>query len=402
MILLVLGMIICYAQRGAMSLAVPLVMKELGWSPTTVGIILSAFFWSYAFLQVPAGWLVDRIGPRGAYALGFLLATLAFGLTGFFMALIPLIVLRLMLGAGQSVIFPASARSVADCFHDRERGAVNAAYLTGVRVGQALIGYVAVALIVAYGWRGFFLLCGSVPLLWVFPWNRFWGPLGASRFSQGAHESISPRRVSFLESLALLKQKTVLGIFLGFFAYDYAWYVYVSWLPGYLVMERQFSVREMGIYSSVPYIAMLFVILLAGVLSDRLIAHGWNEVHVRKGFIVTGLAIGCLIVLAGMTEDKITALALLIVSLCGLGLATPNTWALTQAVCGRRIVGTVSGIQNFGGNLGGILAPLVTGLIAHRTGSFALALGLSGVILVGGIVAYLLLIKSRIEFDEAC
>ncbi len=399
MILLILGMIVCYAQRGAMSVAAPLVMKELGWSPATVGIILSAFFWSYAFLQVPAGWLVDRIGPRGAYVSGFLLATAAFGLTGFFMTLAPVIALRMLLGAGQSVIFPASARSVADRFQDRERGTVNAAYLMGVRVGQALIGYVAAAFILAYGWRSFFLFCGFVPLLWIFPWNRFWRAPEASRPSEAAPEAVPERRATFLESIALLRQKTVLGIFLGFFAYDYAWFVYVSWLPGYLVMERGFSVREMGIYSSVPYIGMLFVVFLAGVLSDWLIARGRNELRVRKGFIVVGLAVGCLIVPAGMAEDKMTALWLIIVSLCGLGLATPNAWALTQAACARRIVGTVSGIQNFGGNLGGILAPLVTGFIAHHTGSFALALGLSGMILAGGIATYLLLIKTRVEFD---
>ncbi len=401
MVLLVLGMVICYVHRGAMSVAAPMVMKELGWSSATVGIILSAFFWSYAFLQVPAGWLVDRIGPRGAYAWGFLLATAAFGLTGFFMTLVPIVALRILLGAGQSVIFPASARSVADRFQDRERGTVNAAYLMGVRAGQALIGYVAVSFILAYGWRSFFVFCGFVPLLWIFPWNRFWRAREASQSSEGAPEAPPARRATFLESIALLKQKTVLGIFLGFFAYDYAWFVYVSWLPGYLVMERGFTVREMGIYSSAPYVAMLFVVFFAGVASDWLIARGRNEPRVRCGFIVAGLAIGCLIVPAGMAEDKMTSLWLIIISLCGLGLATPNTWALTQAVCARHIVGTVSGIQNFGGNLGGILAPLVTGFIAHWTGSFALALGLSGIILLGGIAAYLLLITSRVEFDGA-
>jgi len=326
----------------------------------------------------------------------------AFALTGFFTTLIPLIAVRVLMGAGQSVIFPASARAVADCFADKERGTVTAAYLMGVRVGQALIGFLAVTLLAAYGWRSFFIVCGAVPLVWLLPWLRFWQKV-ERRPMPGPEPAAkpAPRPASFVESLALLKEKTVLGIFLGFFAYDYAWFVYVSWLPGYLVMERHFSVREMAIYSSVPYVAMLVVILLSGLLSDRLIARGYAEIRVRKAFIVTGLAVGCLVVPAGIVKGHMTAVWLLIIALCGLGVATPNTWALTQAVCEKRIVGTVSGIQNFGGNVGGILAPLITGYIAHFTGSFALALSLSGAILLGGILAYTLLISRRVAIQQA-
>ncbi|MFB3923703.1 MAG: MFS transporter [Terriglobia bacterium] len=401
MLLLVASMAVCYAQRGAMSVAAPLAMKELGLSTATVGVLLSAFFWVYAFMQVPAGWLVDRIGPRGAYAYGYLLGSVAFGLTGFFTALIPLITLRVMMGAGQSVIFPASARAVADCFEDKERGTVTAAYLVGVRIGQALIGYLAATLLTTYGWRAFFIVCGAVPLVWLLPWLRFWGNVERPPTAQpSVAADPAHRQPSFVRSLGLLRERTVLGIFLGFFAYDYAWFVYISWLPGYLVLERHFSVHEMAIYSSVPYVAMLVVILLSGWLSDRLVARGFPETRVRKAFILTGLAMGCLVVPAGLVEDHITAVWLLIVALCGLGVATPNTWTLTQAVCEKRVVGTVSGIQNCGGNLGGILAPLVTGYIAYVTGSFVLALSLTGAILLCGIAAYTFLISRHVGIRQ--
>jgi ACS family glucarate transporter-like MFS transporter len=114
-----------------------------------------------------------------------------------------------------------------------------------------------------------------------------------------------------------------------------------------------------------------------------------------------GLAIGCLIVPAGMVTDKMTSVWLLTISLSGLGVASPNTWALTQAVCEKTIVGTVSGIQNFGGNIGGILAPAVTGFIAHASGSFALALGLTGAVLIVGILAYWFLITETVEVGSA-
>jgi len=123
---------------------------------------------------------------------------------------------------------------------------------------------------------------------------------------------------------------------------------------------------------------MSVIIVLSGLLSDGLVRRAYREARTRKIFVPIGLAIGCLIVTAGMVADKMTAVWLLTVSLCGLGIASPNTWTLTQAICQKKIVGTVSGIQNFGGNVGGILAPALTGVIAHVSDSFTLALGLTG------------------------
>jgi MFS family permease len=200
--------------------------------------------------------------------------------------------------------------------------------------------------------------------------------------------------ISLLESLTWLRHRSVLGIFLGFFAYDYAWFVYINWLPGYLALERKFTPQEMGVYSAVPYLAMSVIILTSGGLSDWLVRQGWNEIKVRKGFIMLGLAIGCLVVPAGFVEDKMTAVWLLTIALCGIGIASPNTWTLTQAVCEKRVVGTVSGIQNWGGNVGGIIAPTLTGVIAQYS-SFATALIVVGVVLVAGILAYWLLIEEK-------
>jgi MFS family permease len=197
--------------------------------------------------------------------------------------------------------------------------------------------------------------------------------------------------------LLLLRHRSVFGIFLGFFAYDYAWYVFLTWLPTYLKDERKFTTSEMGIYSATPLVAMSVIIVMAGLLSDWLVKRGRNERFVRKAFIIVGLAIGCLIVPAGLVADKMTAVWLLTISLCGLGLASPNTWTLTAAVCQKKIVGTVAGIQNFGGNLGGIIAPALTGFIAHKANSFALALAVVGAVLVAGMLAYWLLINEEVE-----
>jgi sugar phosphate permease len=395
MALLVTSMIFCYAHRGALSVATPYMIEDLGLSKARMGILLSAFFWVYSFLQMPAGWMVDRFGVRRAYAFGYAFWSLASILTGFAKSLPMLIGLRVSLGVGQAVAFPAAARAVANWFQDRERGMATGSYLVGVRLGTALISWVGGWFLARYDWKLFFIVTGAVPLLWLFPWTAFlrgWEDVGAPSSGVAAK-----KQASFVESLRLLRHRTVFGIFLGFFAYDYAWFVFLTWLPGYLVMERKFTAEEMGVYSAAPYLAMSLIIFGAGVLSDWMVRRFGNEARIRKAFIIAGLLVGCLIVPAGMVEDKMTAVWLLTISLCGLGLASPNTWTLTQALCAKSIVGTISGIQNFGGNLGGIIAPALTGYIAHATGSFALALGITGVALVVGIFAYWLLIDERVE-----
>lgn len=403
MALLVTGMIFCYSQRGALSVAAPFMIRDLHISHATMGVLLSAFFWSYSLMQIPAGWFVDRLGVRRGYGLGFALWSIATVFTGFAKSLGALIAARVALGLGQSTAFPASARAVSNWFQDRERGTVAGSYLTGVRLGQALVSGIGALLLARYGFKTFFVMIGALPMIWLLPWNQFlkkWGGAPECAPLPGT-KAAGHAPVSFIGSLALFRQRSVLGIFLGFFAYDYAWYVFVNWLPSYLMMERKFSPKEMGLYSSIPYFAMSIVVLMSGFVSDLLVRRGYEEKTVRKLLIAAGLLICCLIVPAGLVEDKMTAVWLLTIALSGLGIATPNTWTLTQAVSARNIVGTVSGIQNFGGNLGGILAPVLTGFIAQETRSFALALSVTGGILVFGVLAYLTMVTRTIEAEPA-
>ena len=397
LVLLFTAMLISYAHRSALSVAAPFISADLNLSKAEMGVLLSSFFWVYAFMQMPAGWIVDRFGVRRAYSLGFIFWSLASALTGFGVGMASLLGLRIATGAGQAITFPASSRACANWFPQRERGTVTGVYLTGVRVGAALITWLGAYFLARYSWELFFLIIGLMPLIWLLPWNKFLGRW-ETRAAETQTAQINP--TSFFESLLLLRYRSVFGIFLGFFAYDYAWYVFLTWLPSYLKDERKFTTSEMGIYSATPLVAMSIIIVLAGFLSDRMVRDGHDERLVRKVFIIVGLAIGCLIVPAGMVVNKMTAVWLLTISLCGLGLASPNTWTLTAAVCEKKIVGTVAGIQNFGGNLGGIIAPALTGFIAHKTNSFALALGVTGAVLCVGMTAYWLLIGDEVKVEK--
>jgi ACS family glucarate transporter-like MFS transporter len=398
LVLLFTAMLISYLHRSALSVAVGAksssMTSDLQLSEASIGVLLSGFFWVYSFMQVPSGWLVDRFGVKRAYSLGFAFWSLTSACTGFVNSFATLIGLRIALGAGQAISFPASSRAVANWFQQRERGTVTGIYLTGVRLGTALASVLGTYFLARYNWKLFFIVIGLVPLIWLLPWWRFLTRWETTPTEQSATLN---KTTSFIDGLALLRKRSVFGIFLGFFAYDYAWFVFITWLPRYLTKERGFTDDEMAVYSAAPFVLMSAIIIVAGLLSDWLVRQGREETLVRKIFILVGLAVGCLIVPAGMVSDKMTAVWLLTISLCGLGICSPNTWTLTQAVCHKKIVGTVSGIQNFGGNLGGILAPALTGFIVHTTGSFALALGLVGVVLVIGMLAYWFLIAGKVE-----
>ena len=396
--LLLSGMTFCYAQRGTLSVAAPFMMRDLAINTETMGLMLSAFSWCYCFMQVPSGWIVDRFGVRRAYACGFGLWSLACALTGAFRDIVVIMLFRVTMGVGQSVAFPASARTVANWFSDTERGLVNSSYLVGVRLGQALVNAAGVGLIAAYGWRGFFVIAGLAPVLWIVPWMmilRRWEGPAVQRAGPAA-----VTRFTFASSFGLLRHPSVLGTFLGFFAYDYVWFVLVYWLPGYLRLERHFTPAQMAFHSSVPFLVMSIVIVLSGLATDRLIAAGFRELRVRKTFIAIGFAIAMAIVPAGLVHDNGASVWLLTTCLCGIGVAAPNTWSITQACCTKRLVGTVSGIQNFGGNVAGIIAPWLTGAIAHRTGSFAPAFVLCGFVLVAGALAYWLLMNDTVGLAE--
>lgn len=391
--LLFSGMFFSYAQRNSLSVALPFIAKDFSLNAEQKGLLLSAFSWIYCFLQVPSGNITDRVGVRKSYSLGFLFWSLMTALTGAAKGLWSLLAIRSLVGVGQAVAFPASARAVANWFRDGERGTVTAIYLTGVRLGQAAIGVFGAYFLIRYAWRYFFVLVGLLPLIWIAGWMMTLRHWEASGVAAGAQK----KSFSLIEGIKLLKRKSVLGVTLGFLAYDYAWFVLTQWMPDYLMTVRGFTKAEWGFYQSFPYLAMSVVIIFSGLISDWLVRKGGNEVRIRKLFIAAGMLLCCLIVPAGLVADKVTSAWLLTVAIAGLGLATPNTWTLTQAVCEKEIVGTASGLQNFGGNLGGIIAPALTGTIAYRTGSFALALGVVGGVLILGMLAYWVLINDKIK-----
>lgn len=390
--LLITGMIFCFAQRASLNVAAPTMIREMGYSPALTGVLLSAFGWTYALGQAPSGWLADRFGYRRVYAFGYVFWSLATAGLGLARSAWAVVLLRMGVGAGQATIFPASARAVTLNFPEQERGLATSGFISGNRLGVAVINSLGPLLLIAVGWQNFFLLTGLLPLLWLGLWWRT-----PERSTTPTTTSTTNTAFSFWDSLQLLRHRSMLGIVLGFFAYDYAWFLLLNWLPGYLSLERKFSTSEMAIYSSVPYYVSFFVSLATGAVSDALVRRGYDGLRVRRNITVLGMGIACALVPAGFVESKMTAVWLLTLAVGGLSIAAPMAWALTQTVCDKRVGGTAAGVQNCSGNIAGIFAPIVAGFIVQATGSFALALGVAGALLVLGMLAYGLLVAERIE-----
>jgi MFS transporter, ACS family, D-galactonate transporter len=388
--LLTAAMFFCYAHRSALSVATPFLMKDLGLTTASMGVVLSAFFWSYSIFQIPSGWVTDRFGVAWSYGIGFALWSVAAALTGFSVSLWTLIGFRVLLGIGQAIAFPATSRAVANWFPDRDRGMVTGVYLSGVRLGQATVSAIGGFVLASWGWRNFFFVVGLVALVWVIPWIKFVQPWEGKR--ELPKTTVGQ---TFVNIFSLMGERRIIGIFLGFFAYDYVWFLFLTWLPGYLTIERKFTPQEMGVYNALPIMTMFVAILLAGIVSDWLIRRGHREVYVRKSMITVGFVISLAMVPAALVENNMTAVWLLVLSIWGLGLVAPNAWTLTQAVCEKQIIGTASGIQNFGGNIGGVIAPMLTGFIAHQTNSFVIPFCIAGAISVAGILCYWFIVPNE-------
>ncbi len=360
--LLVVSIFINFIDRSNLSVAVTDIERELSLNDRQAGLLLSGFFWTYALFQIAAGWLVDRYSAYWVYAAGFLLWSAATAVTGLATGFAVLFGLRLVLGAGESVAYPAYSRIISDDFPERRRGLANALLDAGSKAGPAL-GTLAGGLIVArFGWRPLFFALGLGALVWLGPWA-----LAARQV--GAGQPVSRARAGGPGFFEIASKRDAWGTFLVLFGGNYAWFFILTWLPAYLEKERGFSKDQTAIFGSLPFWGIAATAVAAGWASDRLIANGYGVSRVRKTFAVAGLLLTTLILPASMLRNHSAAMALLTVGCLSYGLYSANVWAITQTLAGPA-AGKWTGIQNCIGNLAGIAAPYVTGLIKFNTGHF--------------------------------
>jgi MFS family permease len=390
--LLSLGMIIAYVERANLSvaLAVPEFKQTFGLSEADRGMLNSAFFWSYAFLQIPAGWLIDRYGVKYPYAIGFFAWSILSASTAWCTSLYQLLVVRFLLGVSESVVLPASMRWIRFHFHEKERGLAVGLFMTGTKIGPAIGAPVTAWLIALYDWRIMFLVLGLGSLIWLVPWMTL--IRNDDRQLEKQAVASTGESVSFGH---LMASPVIWGTIIGTFCYMYFVYFCLTWMPAYLVERRNLSLTSMGLYTFFSFGGMATMAAVAGWAADRMIAAGRDPVNVRKGFTIAGFVMASTEVVGAFSDSVPVALFFAVFSLSGLGLATANYWALTQTLIPGASIGRIVGIQNCAANLPGIVAPLLTGWLKQTTGSYEAPMQAIWFFLIIGIAAYVFLVREK-------
>jgi MFS family permease len=378
--LLFTASLINYLDRAAISFALPLISKEFGLTSQSKGLLLSSFFWSYALMQIPIGWCADRFNLRWLYAVAFTIWSFAQGLTGLATSLSMLLAFRILLGIGESIYLPGGTKIVSLLFAPKERGLPSGLFDFGTRTGLVLEGLLVPWLLVHLGWRRTFLILGFTAFLWIVPWFSVF----PRRLHSNDTKAPSPDLASVARSLL---NRNLLGICLGFFCFDYYWYVLVTWLPDYLVTVRQLTIVQTGFYASLAFFTFGISEPMGGWICDTLIRRGWDETRTRKGIVTIAFAMGVFLIAAMRTAHTGLAIWLLIgASLAGL--ATGNLLAILQSCAPSQGVGIWTGAENFAGNLAGIIAPLAVGFLITSYGSYVPGFELASIVLFVGVFAY--------------
>lgn len=395
--LLCAAMIIAYFDRVSLSVAlaerdpVRSLRATFQLTDRDRGALNSAFFWSYATLQVPAGWIVDRFGVKGPYALGLLTWCLVSAAPAFAVSLRQLFLLRLVLGVGQSVVTPAGMRWIRFHCTEHQRGLAVGLYMAAAKVGPALGAPLAGWLTVKFGWRQMFLILGLGGLLWLLPWMKL--VPDDDRQIEAAESRRTARTV--VPFARLLASPVIWGTVIGTFCYAYFIYFSMTWLPAYFVERHHFSLADSSLYTGFSFLGMALVATLAGWVADRLIERGRDAVAVRKAFTIAGFLAASTELIGALSPSRSVAVFFAVFSLSGLGLTTANYWALTQTLFPGAAVGRIVGVQNCAANLSGIVAPVLTGWLVQTTGSYEAPMKAIWIFLLTGVLSYLVLVQQR-------
>jgi len=395
-VLLCLGMVIAYVDRTSLSvaIAVPEFREHFSLSDSQRGLMNSAFFWSYALLQVPAGWLVDKYGVKYPYAAGFILWSLISAGTAFTRTVTQLFTVRLLLGVGESIIAPASLRWIRMNVEEKQRGLAIGIYMAGTKIGPAVGAPIAAYLIAAYGWRAMFYVTGLVSVVWLIPW-LFLVPRAET--APAVRAAIAKPEAPFWH---LFKMPAIWGILVGTFCYSCYLFFCITWLPAYFKEQRKLPLEMMGLYTMFSFAGMAVTTIASGWVADRMIGRGGNPVKVRKTFTIVGLLLAATEVFGAGAVSSQLALFFSIFSLAGLGVATANYWALTQTVVPGGAIGRIGGLQNMASNLAGVAAPILTGWLIQTTGSYEAPMQAIAVLLLIGAGSYALLVNDASQSGD--
>ncbi|MBN3780909.1 MFS transporter [Burkholderia sp. Ac-20345] len=420
--LLAIGTMINYLDRTVLGVAAPQLTKELGINAAVMGIMFSAFSWTYVAAQVPGGLFLDRFGSKVTYYWSMTLWSLCTFLQGFVPGVATLLACRLGLGVAEAPCFPTNSRVVATWFPQNERAMATGTYTVGEYIGLAFFSPVLFALMGAFGWRSLFWVVGAVGIVFGLVWWKFYyeprnhpganseelayieagGGLvhGVRKDGDKAGKGAKGEQKSFSWAMAgkLLKKRQLAGICLGQFAGNSTLVFFLTWFPTYLATERHMGWLKIGFFAVMPFIAASVGVMFGGIFSDWLLRRGKSANLARKLPIIAGLLLASTIILANYVQSNEAVIAIMSVAFFAQGMAALG-WTLVSDIAPDGLLGVTGGIFNFAANLAGIVTPLVVGFIVASTGSFVGALVFIGVIALIGAASYIFVVGDikRIE-----
>ena len=406
-LLLGVGVIVNFFDRVNLSVAITPLKSELGLSPVAIGYLLSTYSWTYVLLQLPSGPVLDRYGVRRVIRISAFLWSVASLATGLARGFAGIIFARLLLGIAEAPTFPGNAKAIGVWFPRSERGLATAIFDSSAKFASA-IGVPLVAVVVHYwGWRMSFIATGvlSVGYFALF-WRVYCDPADDPLLSLAEREHIAagggqeesavdPRYAASL--WFLLRRKKVWGLALGMAAYNYNFYLFLTWLPEYLNTALHLDVLQSGMYAAIPWLAATVSgLLIGGWLVDYLIRSGRDSTRVRQTILIGGLVLGLSVAGATRTNSPRVAIFWISIALCGLAASAPVGWSIPGLIAPPGSTARVAGIMNFVANLPAILAPVITGYLVGTSQSFRHAFLVAAAVLVAGILSYIFLL-GRIE-----
>lgn len=402
-ILIGIGIMINYFDRTNISVATKPLEHQYGLTKAQFGVVLSSFAWSYALLQIPVGAILDKVGVKWLTRIGVIIWSLATFMTALVSGMGLIILSRIILGAAEAPAFPGASKATGYWFPLRERGIASSIFDASAKFSSVIGTPIVAWAVTQWGWKGGFWLTGILSVIYAIAyWIWYRDPKESKSLSdaertyieEGGAQQVGEASGGVMKNLGyLLSQRKVWGLTIGFAAYGYSFYLFLTWLPGYLEDQMHMSVLKSGMYTTIPWIvATLTDIFIGGWLVDRLINRGYNSTKVRKTLLVLGMILGMAVAGAAFTKNPHIAIVWISIALGGLAFSAPIGWSIPALIAPKGTVGIVGSIMNFVNNLMGILAPILTGVIAGSTGSFAIGFIVAAVVLVIGIVSYLFLL----------
>jgi MFS transporter, ACS family, L-galactonate transporter len=395
------AMLFAHMIRFVFAVAAPTLMLLYHLSPKTMGYILSGWNWSYTGSLFLIGPIVDRFGPWIVMGVGSVVWGLSTVALPFASAAVSFFLIRMIFGFGHSMLFPSVATSISREFSAKERTRAIAVAHSGNPLGLAVGALAGSYILARLGWQAVFYSIGGASLLWTLAWFYRYPDKYVGRFKGAPSQAIGKerQRVSWI---SLFRYRSTWGIALGQMGYLYAYFFFVSWLPGYLVLDRKMTLLKSGVIAALPFWVGVFCTLAGGWLGDYLIARGVSTTVSRKSIIGVGLAASTILVIATVfTQQGWLAVTLLTLCVACLRMTTGSVNSLPIDLAPPSAVASLTAIQNLFGNLAGMLAPIATGYLVNSTGSFVDSFLVAGAMALFGAVAYVFMIgnldKRQIE-----